>query len=39
MKEFADQMLEVGNFLPTISVEGFEEATDQRRGMVLIKEY
>ncbi len=31
-EEFADQMLEVGNFAPAISVEGFEEATDQRRG-------
>ena len=31
-EEFADQMLEVGNFAPAISVEGFEEATDLRRG-------
>lgn len=30
--EFADQMLEVGNLIPAISVEGFEEATDGRRG-------
>jgi MoaA/NifB/PqqE/SkfB family radical SAM enzyme len=29
---FADQMLEVGNFIPAISVEGFEESTDDRRG-------
>ncbi len=29
---FAEQMLEVGNFIPAISVEGFEEATDFRRG-------
>lgn len=30
--KFAEQMLEVGNFIPAISVEGFEEATDSRRG-------
>ena len=29
---FADEMLRVGNFVPGISVEGFEEATDFRRG-------
>ncbi len=29
---FADQMLEVKNFIPAISLEGFEEATDGRRG-------
>lgn len=29
---FANEMLEVGNFVPAISVEGFEEATDSRRG-------
>lgn len=29
---FADDMLRVGNFIPAISVEGFEEATDARRG-------
>ena len=29
---FADEMLEVKNFLPAISIEGFEEATDERRG-------
>lgn len=30
--EFADAMLEVKNFIPAISLEGFEEATDDRRG-------
>lgn len=29
---FADEMLRVKNFIPAISVEGFEEATDGRRG-------
>ena len=29
---FAKAMLEVKNFIPAISVEGFEEATDFRRG-------
>lgn len=29
---FADEMLRVGNFVPSISLEGFEEATDGRRG-------
>lgn len=29
---FADEMLRVKNFVPSISVEGFEEATDSRRG-------
>ncbi len=29
---FADEMLRVKNFVPAISVEGFEEATDARRG-------
>jgi len=29
---FADEILRVGNFVPAISVEGFEEATDDRRG-------
>ena len=29
---FADNMLRVKNFIPAISVEGFEEATDLRRG-------
>lgn len=31
-EEFADDMLRVRNFVPAISVEGFEEATDSRRG-------
>ncbi|HUM44093.1 MAG TPA: radical SAM protein [Fervidobacterium sp.] len=31
-EEFADEMLRVRNFVPAISVEGFEEATDSRRG-------
>ena len=29
---FADEMLRVKNFIPAISLEGFEEATDGRRG-------
>lgn len=29
---FADEMLRVGNFVPAISLEGFETATDLRRG-------
>ena len=29
---FADEMLRVKNFMPAISVEGFEDATDGRRG-------
>jgi len=29
---FADEMLRVKNFIPAISLEGFEEATDARRG-------
>lgn len=29
---FADEMLRVGNFIPAISLEGFESATDLRRG-------
>jgi len=31
-EDFADDMLRVGNFVPAISLEGFEEATDGRRG-------
>ena len=31
-QEFADGMKRVKNFVPVISVEGFEEATDSRRG-------
>ena len=29
---FADEILRVKNFVPAISIEGFEEATDSRRG-------
>lgn len=29
---FANEMLRVKNFIPAISIEGFEEATDSRRG-------
>ena len=29
---FANEMLRVRNFVPAISIEGFEEATDSRRG-------
>ena len=29
---FADEMLRVKNFVPALSIEGFEEATDGRRG-------
>ena len=29
---FANEMLRVKNFIPAISIEGFEEATDGRRG-------
>lgn len=31
-EEFADEILRVKNFIPAISVEGFEMATDFRRG-------
>ncbi|SMC82999.1 radical SAM protein [Papillibacter cinnamivorans] len=31
-EEFANDMLRVKNFIPAISIEGFEEATDGRRG-------
>jgi len=31
-EDFAAAMLEVQNFVPAISIEGFEEATDRRRG-------
>ena len=31
-EQFADDMLRVKNFVPAISLEGFEEATDGRRG-------
>lgn len=29
---FADEMLRVKNFMPAMSIEGFEQATDARRG-------
>ncbi|NLM44765.1 MAG: radical SAM protein [Clostridiales bacterium] len=31
-EDFADDMLRVKNFIPAISVEGFEDETDSRRG-------
>lgn len=31
-EDFANEMLRVKNFVPAISLEGFEEATDGRRG-------
>ena len=31
-EQFADEMLRVKNFMPAISLEGMEEATDSRRG-------
>ncbi|MDD7543153.1 MAG: radical SAM protein [Peptoniphilaceae bacterium] len=31
-EDFADEMLRVKNFIPAISIEGFESATDSRRG-------
>ncbi len=31
-EQFADEMLRVKNFVPAISIEGFEEETDFRRG-------
>lgn len=31
-EQFANEMLRVKNFFPAISIEGFEEATDFRRG-------
>jgi len=31
-EKFADEMLRVKNFIPAISIEGFEEETDFRRG-------
>lgn len=31
-EHFADEMKRVLNFIPAISIEGFEEATDSRRG-------
>lgn len=35
---FADEMLRVGNFIPAISLEGFEQATDDRRGNGVYKQ-
>jgi len=31
-EQFADEMLRAKNFIPAISVEGFEDTTDSRRG-------
>ena len=31
-EEFADEMLRIKNFIPAISIEGFEDANDGRRG-------
>lgn len=31
-EEFADEMLRVKNFVPAFSIEGYEDATDARRG-------
>lgn len=31
-QKFCDDLLKVGNLVPTISVEGFDDATDARRG-------
>ncbi len=36
-KNMAKQMAEVGNITPAISVEGFEEETDERRGKGVYK--
>ena len=36
-EDFAKEMLRVKNFIPTISVEGFEDATDFRRGNGVFK--
>ncbi|MGG7212702.1 radical SAM protein [Clostridium nigeriense] len=37
-EKFADEMLRVKNFIPAISVEGFEESTDFRRGKGTFKQ-
>ncbi len=37
-KKMAKQMADVGNLTPAISVEGFEEETDERRGKGVFKE-
>lgn len=31
-EEFVEQIAEVGNFVPAFSIEGYEDATDMRRG-------
>jgi MoaA/NifB/PqqE/SkfB family radical SAM enzyme len=36
-EEFADEMLRVKNFIPAISLEGFEEATDAAAARVPIR--
>lgn len=36
-EKFADQLLKCRNFVPAISLEGFEEATDSRRGAGVYK--
>ncbi len=36
-EKFADDMLRVKNFVPAISIEGFEEVTDARRGKGIFK--
>lgn len=36
-EKFADQLAECKNFVPAISLEGFEEATDSRRGQGVYK--
>ena len=36
-EEFCQDMLRVANFVPAISAEGFEEATDARRGQGVFK--
>ena len=38
-EEFCQEMLRVKNFVPAISLEGFEEANDGRRGGELLKEH
>ena len=36
-EEFCQDLLRVGNFIPAISLEGFEEANDSRRGQGIYK--
>lgn len=31
-EKFCEEVIRVGNFIPILSIEGFEEATDMRRG-------